>query len=102
LGKLTNTVFNESCCDGGECGINDRSAQSCGCDIGANHLCERHTLEAKIRAEFDSGARETAATVLEFLPALIEMAMTHVAEYGTSEDGSAAIQDAKDFVEDFN
>jgi len=34
--------FGESCCDGGICDINDRSARPCGCDPGANWVCERH------------------------------------------------------------
>src|SRR5690242_12071239 len=37
--------FNESCCDGGECGPNDMSAQPCGCDRGAGWICERHQRE---------------------------------------------------------
>lgn len=36
--------FNESCCDGGECTLNDMSAQSCGCDKGINYFCETHKL----------------------------------------------------------
>lgn len=39
-------AFNESCCDGGACVIDDRSAQPCGCDKGANHVCEWHATEA--------------------------------------------------------
>jgi hypothetical protein len=43
VGKLTTEIFNESCCDGGAQSCK-QSAQSCGCDPGANHLCERHKL----------------------------------------------------------
>lgn len=37
--------FGESCCDGGECSTNAMSAQSCGCDAGANWVCQRHQYE---------------------------------------------------------
>lgn len=58
MGKLTTTVFDESCCDGGECYVNDMSAQPCGCDPGCNnHMCERHRLEARLREELDAKAR---------------------------------------------
>jgi len=36
--------FGPSCCDGGECTPQDKSAQPCGCDKGANWMCERHKL----------------------------------------------------------
>ncbi len=42
MGQLTTTIFNESCCDGGECSTNDLSARNCGCDPGEAHVCERH------------------------------------------------------------
>lgn len=42
MGRLTDEVFNESCCDGGECTPRKQSARSCGCDPGANWVCERH------------------------------------------------------------
>jgi len=45
MGKLTSKVFNESCCDGGECGTNDLSAKPCGCDVGAKWVCQRHQEE---------------------------------------------------------
>ena len=38
-------MFGESCCDGGETSLNDRSARSCGCDLGANWVCQRHQDE---------------------------------------------------------
>lgn len=41
--------FADSCCDGGECGVNDMSAQSCGCDKGAKWVCDRHKYEQKIK-----------------------------------------------------
>jgi hypothetical protein len=44
MGKLTEEIFNESCCDGGACNTS-MSAQSCGCDRGANWMCERHKAE---------------------------------------------------------
>lgn len=45
MGKLTTEVFNPSCCEGGAYS-SDMSAQSCGCDKGANWVCERHrTIE---------------------------------------------------------
>lgn len=46
MGKLTPDVFNESCCDGGICNINKESAQSCGCDPGANWVCSYHQQKA--------------------------------------------------------
>lgn len=41
MGKLTQEVFNESCCDGGA-GLDDSSCQPCGCDKGAGWRCEQH------------------------------------------------------------
>ena len=41
---LTNP-FGPSCCDGGECSVSHESAQPCGCDRGANHLCDEHGME---------------------------------------------------------
>lgn len=38
--------FGESCCDGGECTINDISCQPCGCDRGAKWVCAFHQREA--------------------------------------------------------
>ena len=49
MGKLTEAVFAPSCCDGDSSSPNDMSAQSCGCDRGANHKCERHRIEEEIR-----------------------------------------------------
>lgn len=43
------TPFMESCCDGGSCDISGVSAQSCGCDPGADHLCDRHKMEELIK-----------------------------------------------------
>lgn len=40
MGKLTQEVFNESCCDGGAMCMD--SAQPCGCDRKANWVCEVH------------------------------------------------------------
>ncbi len=37
--------FGESCCDGGICNISKGSAQPCGCDPGANWVCQRHQME---------------------------------------------------------
>lgn len=51
MGKLTDAVFNESCCDGGGT-TNDRSCQPCGCDKGAGWVCEQHRgtdLELEIK-----------------------------------------------------
>jgi hypothetical protein len=46
MGKLTKEVFNESCCDGGCMNLDpQKSAQPCGCDEGANWMCERHKAE---------------------------------------------------------
>jgi hypothetical protein len=42
MGRLTPQVFNESCCDGGECSPTHESAQPCGCDPGAKWVCEYH------------------------------------------------------------
>lgn len=41
--------FAESCCDGGVCAINDKSAAPCGCDRGASYVCERHRQDAAYR-----------------------------------------------------
>ena len=43
-----NNPFGESCCDGGACDDSPKreSAQPCGCDKGANHMCDRHQIEA--------------------------------------------------------
>lgn len=44
--------FAESCCDGGICDISKMSAQSCGCDPGINHYCQRHDLLGDLRYYF--------------------------------------------------
>lgn len=57
MGKLTTTVFNESCCDGGACST-ELSAQSCGCDMGCKpepHYCERHRIERELKEKLDKG-----------------------------------------------
>lgn len=46
MGKLTDEVFNESCCDGGAT-CNATSAQPCGCDEGAGWTCKQHTESLK-------------------------------------------------------
>lgn len=43
MGRLTQEIFNESCCDGGECSLQKASARPCGCDPGANHRCANHS-----------------------------------------------------------
>ena len=73
MGKLTEEVFNESCCDGGaECNTN--SAQPCGCDPGCKpkpyfcgqHLTELHELILKdsivLREEWNLAPREIRIT----------------------------------------
>lgn len=45
-----NNPFGESCCDGGGCAVTHESARPCGCDYGANHLCEQHSL-TQIKSE---------------------------------------------------
>lgn len=54
--------FGESCCDGGATS-NDKSCQPCGCDEGANWVCQRHQIEAKIKEELarESTEREQQA-----------------------------------------
>lgn len=54
--------FSESCCDGGECSTNDMSAQSCGCDKGANWLCQIH----RIRAEEDAKWNKYIESIKEY------------------------------------
>lgn len=44
MGRLIDEVFNPSCCDGGAAS-NDNSCASCGCDKGANWVCQRHRIE---------------------------------------------------------
>lgn len=44
-----NNPFGPSCCDGGACN-EPQSAQPCGCDAGAKWVCERHQLEAVLKA----------------------------------------------------
>lgn len=39
MGKLTQEVFNESCCDDGRTN-SCNSAQPCGCDPGIGHVCQ--------------------------------------------------------------
>lgn len=48
-----NKPFGESCCDGGECSVNDMSAQSCGCDKGANWVCVYHKMQATMKQAMD-------------------------------------------------
>lgn len=56
--------FKESCCDGGECNVNDNSCQPCGCDTGmrrngkvVGYLCQFHREEAELvnRLAFPKG-----------------------------------------------
>lgn len=54
-----NKPFNPSCCDGGECSTNDMSCQPCGCDKGANWVCQVHQIEAEVKRRLDESARET-------------------------------------------
>lgn len=44
LGANLKNPFGPSCCDGGASSC-EMSAQSCGCDKGANWICERHRNE---------------------------------------------------------
>lgn len=39
--------FDPSCCEGGGCSDNKQSAQPCGCDQGAEWVCEFHQAEPK-------------------------------------------------------
>jgi len=41
MGKLTEEVFNPSCCEGGATSEKE-SAQPCGCDLGAGWVCSAH------------------------------------------------------------
>jgi hypothetical protein len=54
--------FGPSCCDGGECNI-AQSAQVCGCDYGAEHLCARHTFKAPLFALIQSWRRSAKAAL---------------------------------------
>jgi len=49
-----NNPFGESCCDGGECNTSHESAQPCGCDKGANHLCDTHKTTTKYKVMLDA------------------------------------------------
>lgn len=59
MGKLTKEIFNESCCDGGECATTHQSARPCGCDPGANWVCLIHQLQLKAE-RIDSGLKKEA------------------------------------------
>jgi len=48
MGRLTQEVFNESCCDGGECGVLKQSALTCGCDPGLHYFCSRHKFLGRV------------------------------------------------------
>lgn len=43
--------FGESCCDGGICDITAKSTQPCGCDPGADWLCQRHKVLKEIEEQ---------------------------------------------------
>jgi hypothetical protein len=61
MGKLSKEIFNESCCDGGACNPNDMSARVCGCDKGANWVCQRHQYE-KLLKERENGPTNEASS----------------------------------------
>lgn len=52
MGKLTEEVFDPSCCDGGACSTSE-SAQPCGCDSGANWTCSFHKTILEIGIKDD-------------------------------------------------
>lgn len=49
--------FAPSCCEGGGCSDNKQSAQPCGCDKGADWICEVHKAELAIQEAFDRAER---------------------------------------------
>jgi hypothetical protein len=81
MGKLTNEIFNESCCDGGECSTSYESAQPCGCDKGANHLCEQH-----------KGFKLTQAEIEDIIE-LLETGHTYIEDNGYLWHGQRSMTD---------
>jgi hypothetical protein len=49
--------FKESCCDGGECSVNEMSCQPCGCDKGANWMCQWHQFEELLKEKENEPTR---------------------------------------------
>lgn len=43
--------FAPACCEGSTCPDNTNSAMPCGCDKGANHLCELHRILADLETK---------------------------------------------------
>lgn len=85
MGLLTTEPFRESCCDGGECGTEGKSALTCGCDPGESYMCNRHKREqiiADTRARIAEKASKplaptlTAAEVEEFFTEGVDAAST--------------------------
>lgn len=69
---MPSLTFDPSCCDGGECGIDDRSTQPCGCDKGASYISPWCPIHQEVKVEDhgrqidsyivkDSGKREEFA-----------------------------------------
>lgn len=70
MGRLMpDNAFPESCCDGGECALNDNSCQPCGCDKGANWMCDRHAAESAAREELRVRGEENTNMVTVTSPA---------------------------------
>jgi hypothetical protein len=66
MGRLTEVVFNESCCDGGACS-SDMSCQPCGCDKGCKggpYVCERHLAEAEAAIRMMQAAPEVTRAAI--------------------------------------
>lgn len=59
--------FSESCCDGGECATNHESAQSCGCDKGADWICQVHRDEMDTKYSYTNVTSERLDVTSEWL-----------------------------------
>lgn len=68
MGRLMpDNAFPESCCDGGECALDDNSCQPCGCDKGAKWMCDRHAAEfAAKRGVTMRGEEDATVRVIDY------------------------------------
>jgi hypothetical protein len=85
MGKLTKIVFNESCCDGGICNINENSMKPCGCDPGANHVCSYHTA---FREGYEDGVLDGSFEAMKIMIPLLKAAeflQSHGGEFDKSD-----------------
>lgn len=104
MGQLTNEPFRESCCDGGGETLDDLSAQPCGCDKGANWVCQWHrdqTLLSPANRQAIKDACETLSTQYQPLPGTLVIGLGHKARHGKDSAAQFLIEKFPQYVRRF-